>query len=185
MENIKLSFRDELEQFHKPIGSLQALPPYHRYTPLSSADFLVVAIGTDTSPLMDLITFIHPSIGNHLHRQLFLQTKHHRLILPIYTRLLSDLGPICMRAFRSPCPAQRVRLISFGSVLDGSRLVQPNAIVSGLSLSLSPVAFTAAAYSNSHAPPRRCRRLRRRCRRLRHRCCSRRPSLLLLLFADP
>jgi hypothetical protein len=32
---------------------------------------------------------------------------------------LFDLGPTCMRVLRSPCSAQRVRLVTFGSGVDG------------------------------------------------------------------
>ena len=71
MENIKLSSRDKPGHHHRSIGNLPVLLPSHRQTSHHShRQRLTLTIGTNTSPLLDLVTFNYLFIGNHPHRQL-------------------------------------------------------------------------------------------------------------------
>ena len=63
MENIKLSSRDKPGYHHRSIGNLHVLLLIHRQR-------LTLNIGTNASPLLDLVTFSCLFIGNHSHRQL-------------------------------------------------------------------------------------------------------------------
>ena len=71
MENIKLSSRDKPGHHHRSTGNLHVLLPSHRQTSHHShRQRLTLTIGTNASPLLDLVTFSCLFIGNHPHRQL-------------------------------------------------------------------------------------------------------------------
>ena len=71
MENIKLCSRNRPGHHHRSIGSLHVPLPSHRQTSYHShRQRLTLTIGTNTSPLLDLVTFSRLFIGNHPHWQL-------------------------------------------------------------------------------------------------------------------
>jgi len=71
MENIKLSSRDKPGHHHRSIGNLHVLLPSHRQTPHHShRQRLMLTIGMNASPLLDLVTFNCLFIGDHPHQQL-------------------------------------------------------------------------------------------------------------------
>jgi len=71
MENIKLSSRDKPGHHRRSIGNPHVLLPSHQQTSHHRHwQRLTLTIGTNASPLLDLVTFSCLFIGNHPHRQL-------------------------------------------------------------------------------------------------------------------
>ena len=70
-ENIKLSPCSRPGQHHRSIGNLHAFLQSHRQNSYCGHwQTLILVIGTNTSPPLDLVTFNCLFIGSHIHRQL-------------------------------------------------------------------------------------------------------------------
>jgi len=97
MENIKLSFRNRPRHHYRSIGNLHVLLLSHRQTSHHShRQRLTLTIGTNASPLLDLVTLSCLFIGKHPHRQLPC-----RLVIVVPSADLSFTDPwVCVQKRR-------------------------------------------------------------------------------------